>query len=423
MERKSRAGKRSGSVVQGTVWAMVVAVTLALTPGAGRAAKAPKEIPVGVVMPTTGLGAEWGRMGIKCINYVFDQVNASGGIKSLGGAKLKLYVADTKGTPEGAREEMEKMIVSRRPVAVFGSSASAQTLTSSIISDKYGIPQFTASQSDVITKRGLKWIFQIAPVTDLYSDTCINFYAYMVKKTGVKPRKAAIIGEDSAYGQSNINLFKKKVSTQGLQIVDVAAYHGGQRDFGPTISRWKALGVDVVFAAMFASDGIQFTRDMKTLNFKPLAIIHSSGAPYTAEFLNNLKGTANNTLDAVVFSSGLGNKFPSVKKVIDGFIKKNGVPIDDYGASVLEGAGVFVDALETAKSTDPAKLRKAILATKHSIGEKKFAIIPNGVQFSPDGRNIAAMPLMMQILKERQEVVFPESLQTAAPIWPFPGWN
>lgn len=53
----------------------------------------------------TGALALIGRDQVNAFSLVIEEVNAKGGIKSLGGARIRLFVGDTKGDPRtGAAE-------------------------------------------------------------------------------------------------------------------------------------------------------------------------------------------------------------------------------------------------------------------------------------------------------------------------------
>ena len=90
--------------VKGTV----VSVAVAAAPRPGRAQGS--TIKVGVVTPITGAMAEVGgdcRLGAQ---MAADAINAAGGIKSLGGARLELLLADSETKVEVARSEADRLI-------------------------------------------------------------------------------------------------------------------------------------------------------------------------------------------------------------------------------------------------------------------------------------------------------------------------
>ena len=65
---------------------------------------------VGVVHPVTGPLAEPGQACRLGAQMAADAINAAGGIKSLGGAKLELILGDTQTTPDVGRTEAERVV-------------------------------------------------------------------------------------------------------------------------------------------------------------------------------------------------------------------------------------------------------------------------------------------------------------------------
>src|SRR5262249_41169250 len=67
-------------------------------------------VKVGVVHPVTGPLAEPGQACRLGAQMAADAINASGGIKALGGAKLELILGDTQTKPDVGRTEAERVI-------------------------------------------------------------------------------------------------------------------------------------------------------------------------------------------------------------------------------------------------------------------------------------------------------------------------
>ena len=62
----------------------------------------PTAINIGVVVPLSGANAQFGVNSRNGIELVADEINAAGGIKALGGAKLNLVVGDATSNPATA---------------------------------------------------------------------------------------------------------------------------------------------------------------------------------------------------------------------------------------------------------------------------------------------------------------------------------
>src|SRR6267143_5973369 len=70
----------------------------------------PKTFKIGAIHPVTGALAEPGQACRLGAQMAVDAINAAGGIKSLGGAKLELVLGDTQTKPEVGRTEAERVI-------------------------------------------------------------------------------------------------------------------------------------------------------------------------------------------------------------------------------------------------------------------------------------------------------------------------
>jgi len=86
------------------------------------------EIKIGLIEPLTGTHAVFGQEAKQAAELMIEIINEElGGIKSLGGAKLKLVVADAGETPESAKLAAEKLIAEEHPHIIVGAYISRLT--------------------------------------------------------------------------------------------------------------------------------------------------------------------------------------------------------------------------------------------------------------------------------------------------------
>jgi branched-chain amino acid transport system substrate-binding protein len=138
----------------------------ALAPG-GAHAQNPREVKIALVVPLSG---PWARQGIleqMGAELAIEDVNNSGGIKALGGAKLKLVLYDTGDTAEKAKNAAQRL-VAQEPDVVGGIGCwlSSFTLAVTEVTERAELPWLTLSYSDLITGRGFKYIFQTSPTAE-----------------------------------------------------------------------------------------------------------------------------------------------------------------------------------------------------------------------------------------------------------------
>ena len=145
------------------ILALVLAAAWALP------AAAAEEIKIGVLYPLTGGAAAEGkelRDGAELAAEIANNVKAdldmtmakNGGIKSMGGAKIKLIIQDHQGNPQLGADLAKKLIQDDKVVGLMGAYQSAVTKTVAAVAERFGIPMINeSSTSPVLTREGLKW--------------------------------------------------------------------------------------------------------------------------------------------------------------------------------------------------------------------------------------------------------------------------
>lgn len=120
----------------------------------------PMTIYIGGLHPLTGGLAADGIQMDTAIQMAIAEINAAGGIKSLGGAQLAYLSADTTGTGEVGQTEAERLI-SEGAVALIGAFQSSVTTTIAAVSEREGVPLvIDVALSDSILDQGYTYTFR-----------------------------------------------------------------------------------------------------------------------------------------------------------------------------------------------------------------------------------------------------------------------
>ena len=69
-----------------------------------------ENVKIGNIIPLSGPSATLGQQGKAAREMAVEEINAAGGIKSLGGAKFELVFADSESKPEKGVAEAERLI-------------------------------------------------------------------------------------------------------------------------------------------------------------------------------------------------------------------------------------------------------------------------------------------------------------------------
>ena len=136
-------------------------------PRIGRAAAPKEDILIGVSAPLTGGNASVGQHAKNSIEMGFEEINEAGGIKSLGGRKIKVLFGNDEGKPESGMAEAERLIRGGA-VMLLGPEASHVAYAMTAVAEKYKICQvLPISTADNITERGFKYTFRTCDRTAL----------------------------------------------------------------------------------------------------------------------------------------------------------------------------------------------------------------------------------------------------------------
>src|SRR5271166_5115571 len=159
-----------------------------------------KEVPIAMLVPLSG---PWARQGILeqfGARMAIDDVNNAGGIKSLGGAKLKLLEYDTQDSAEKAKDAAQRLLAQNADVVGgFGCWLSTFTLAVTEVTERAELPWLTLSYSDVITGRGFHYVFQTSATGDRQSELALpTIIDLAVKVTGKKPTTTGVIQDNTA---------------------------------------------------------------------------------------------------------------------------------------------------------------------------------------------------------------------------------
>src|SRR5712691_1672433 len=163
-------------------------------------AQNPKEVKIALVVPLSG---PWARQGIlkqMGAELAIEDVNKSGGVKALGGAKLKLDHNEPSYSAE-KDNNAAKRLVAQEPDVVGGIGCwlSSFTLAVTEVTERAELPWLTLSYSDLITGRGFKFIFQTSPTADWQAaETLPTALKLAEAATGKRPKTIGVIQDNTA---------------------------------------------------------------------------------------------------------------------------------------------------------------------------------------------------------------------------------
>lgn len=405
----------------------------ALLVGGVLPASAQQEIKIGAIYPLTGSAASTGlemknalELAAELINNGAKGMNLpladSAGLPGLKGARIKLVFGDHQGNPQVGATEAERLITQEKVVALIGSYFSNVTATASQVAERYGVPFLNPeSSSATLTQRNFKWFFRTTPHDDLFVHNFFEFLKAVEKKKGIKPRRIALMNENTLWGSETTKLEERLGKEQGYNIVEKVLYPAKSTQLTSEVQRLKAANPDLLMQSSYLGDAILSMKTYKELGFTPEAILANNAGFNDSEFLKTLGKDGNYILSREVWALDLTSRNPLIKQVNDLYNKKFNTNFNGNSARSFTGLYVLADAINRAASTEPEAIRKALAET--NIPGSRTIMPWAGIKFDATGQNTGGSGIIVQVQDGKYVTVWPFELASKEIIWPMPGWD
>ena len=378
-----------------------------------------KEVKIGLVEPLSGPIAPIGRLDTGGVDIAVEEINSNGGIKSLGGAQLKIIKADSEGKSEVGMSATERLI-QQEVSAVMGAYQSAVTFVATQVAERFKTPFVVpVAVGDDITERGFRYTFRTGQNPRQLVEGEIALIRYLNTLTTTPVKKVAIADEDSLSGQSMEKWRRKLYTEAGFDVVGSVAYPATTRDLSAEVSKIKAMKPDFLLRMGYVSDAILLTRAMYELDCNVMGMTDPSGGAEPS-YITELGKLSEYSFVSSMWDTRI--KIPGVKEVAAVYKKKIGQELEYKAACYYCAVYMIKDALERCGSTDREKLRDAIASTNLKSGEKGN-INAYDIQFDAKGQNSKATVLSGQVLDQKLTYVFPLKYAERKPVFPVPPWK
>jgi branched-chain amino acid transport system substrate-binding protein len=367
-------------------------------------------INVGVIQPLSGANAQFG---VNCrdgIELVADAINAAGGIKALGGAKLNLVVADATSNPAAAAAMAKRLIDQNDLTAVLGAFASSLTLAISEVTARADIPFLTMSFADEITGRGLETVFQITAKASVIGRAQVNYTLAIAEAAGSKIEKIAIMYEDTAYGVAQSRGLRRAARDAGVAVAMDEAYPLGITNVMPLIEKLQASGAQAVFLLSYLNDSLFIVRTMRQQQIR-IPVVGGAAGYIIPDFAKGLGEFAED-----VFSISPANYDLAPLSMTEQFRSRFGFFMVHEAIESAASLDVLCQAMERAKSAKPNDVTRSLHGGRFDAGWARA--MPGGaVQFDQTGLNTLSVPIMVQWRNKELVTVWPKEIARAPPVW------
>ena len=343
-----------------------IGLVAALAAGAlaSRPARAEEPFRVGAFLSVTGPAAFLGDPEQKTLEMLAERLNGTGGVN---GRRIQLVVYDDGGDAEKARTFAKRLLEQDKVDVIVGGSTTGTTMAAIPLAEQSGTPFISLAGAVGIVEPVRPWVFK-TPHTDRMA--CEKIFVDMRAR---KLAKLALISGTGGFDKSMRGECIKVAGKHGIEIVADESYGAGDTDMTAQLTKIKATpGVQAVLNAGFGQGPAIVTKNYRQLGLT-LPLYQSHGVA-SKEFIR-LAGDAAEGVRlpaaALLVAELLPDEDPQ-KAVVAGYKRdyetRYKSDVSAFGGHAYDGLMIAVNALNRAGTSDRAKLRDAIEATRKYVG-------------------------------------------------------
>jgi branched-chain amino acid transport system substrate-binding protein len=338
------------------------------------------------------------------------QINSHGGIKALGGAKIKIVTADTSSdNPAQAKSVTSRMLGGNNISALVGSYLSSMTLTSVVAAETGKVPMITQSYVNKLTESGYKYLFQIAPRASQFGKATVEDVIGAAKASGHPIKSVAIVDGNDASAKAQSAAVANEAKKRGLKVVANITYPDGLSSASSIVRKVSASNADVVIAGGALPDITLIIRGLRTHGVTTPVVNPGGGGTLTPKFASTLGKYANGVLSTSAWNSDLN--LPGVKQTAKAYKNKYGVFMPQEAGESWAAVYDIKKAIKMAHSQKPQKIRNALAALDAKSGSAS-AVPPGRVAFTSNGANKYIKPILVQWQNGKLRTVGPSKVAT-----------
>jgi branched-chain amino acid transport system substrate-binding protein len=362
------------------------AAALALIAGT---AVAQEPIKIGSFLSVTGGASFLGDPEKKTLELYIDKINAQGGVL---GRKLQLIVYDTAGNAEKARTFAKRLIEEDKVDVIIGGSTTGNTMAVVPLVQAAQIPFISLAGAVVVVEPVKKWVFK-TPQTDRMA--CQRTFVDMKAR---HLTKIALISGNGGFDKSMRAQCLGVAKDYGIQVIADETYGNKDTDMTAQLTKIKNTpGVQAVLNAGFGAPPAIVTKNYRQLGIT-LPFYQSFGVA-SKEYIKLSGGAAEGVrlaAGALLVADSLPKSDPQRAVLVaykHDYESTYHSDVATFGGHAWDGLMIYVDAVKKAGTTDKAKVRDAIEATRNFVGiDGVFNMSPTDhMGLSPDAFRMLAI--------------------------------
>jgi branched-chain amino acid transport system substrate-binding protein len=298
-------------------------------------------------------------------------------------------------------------------VGLVGAYDAEVTADASQRTERLGVPFVNGdSPAGFLTARGLTWFFRTVPTDRMFGEAMYS----TLQQEKVRPKRISMLYTTDAPGQSLHQVLHDLAPEANYDEHGMVKFDPGKPNLVPELQELRDEKKPEVLFLMTstASDAARALKTMETMGYRPPQIFVFGGGVTEQQVLQAAGTTGEGLFYSTAWSREVAARSGIAKAVIERYEERFGRPMSDIAAGSFTAVLVLAEAIDNAGSTDPQRVRAALLNL--DIPGRETIMPWSGVRFDASHQNVAANGVVVQRVQDTFRVVFPGELQQAQPV-------
>ncbi|WP_417563030.1 ABC transporter substrate-binding protein [Microbacterium sp.] len=369
-------------------------------------------ITIGAPLPLSGPYTAFGQTALNGTELAVKEVNAAGGIKSLGGAKLKLEQSDTSSADTTQAASATSKLISDGAVALLGAWSTVLTAAVAPVAERSEVPLITTAWGDPLSANGYKYYFQTSPKSSVFGGEGAQDVIAAAKAAGITFQNVLAIAPNDAANQAQYKAAVKTFTDAGANAPAPIFYAPPLTDVSAIVNTVVKAKPDLILTGGGPADATLIVKGLRDAGVTaPLMGFGGAFAGTDPTWPAGVGDGVNGIMVVTAWNDDI--PLDGVSEAAKAYTKAYGTAyMPDHAGVSWVNTHLLADAIEKAASCDPADIAAALRSIDVTSGPG--AAIPGGqVSFDATGINPHAVPLLLQWQGNVPVTIWPQDLATA----------
>jgi branched-chain amino acid transport system substrate-binding protein len=343
---------------------------------------------------------------------------AGAGLPGLGGAKIRIVQADTRGGLNQPATQATRLATQGVAGIVSVDSATSTALASER-TERIGVPFMGAvATADFLTERGLDWFFRTTPTDTMLAQAGLGVLGQQQSAA----RRLGVVRANDDNSNEAVVALQGLAAQAGASVLPPGSggspagagfkSGSGADQVRPAIDRVRGGHPDTMIAVA-ANPGDARTllsADVSAGGQRPVLL--AMGPGFNVQTIRQAIGTAGTgLLHTTAWSQDFASRNPAASAVANLYQRRFNTPMTEAAAETFTATMTLAQAIDAARSVDAQRVRTALLSL--DVPGRDTIMPWGGIRFDQTGENTLAAGLVEQVTATSARVVFPRELAPA----------